>query len=198
MTPGRAALVFLMQNYLAGLMDLFVTLLEIHKLLYFLQEAGEPLNLVFKKAPYGPYAENLRKVLNQIEGHYVSGYGDGGDQPGKPIEPLPFGVKASREVLARCQKTQKRVDRVADLVNGFESPFGLELLATVHWVVVKERAKERREVIRSTFAWHHQKQKFSEYQIGIAHDVLTNKGWVSPAPGEAIAMGEDPMARPKV
>jgi hypothetical protein len=45
MTPGRAALVALMHRYLGGLMDPFVTLLEVHKLLYFLQEAGENLRL---------------------------------------------------------------------------------------------------------------------------------------------------------
>lgn len=45
MTPGRAALVVLMNRYLGGLMDPFVTLLEVHKLLYFMQEAGEPLRL---------------------------------------------------------------------------------------------------------------------------------------------------------
>lgn len=79
MTPGRAALVVLMNRYLGGLMDPFVTLLEVHKLMYFMQEAGEPLRLKYAKAPYGPYAENLRHVLRAVEGHLVSGYADGGD-----------------------------------------------------------------------------------------------------------------------
>ena len=78
MTPGRAALVALMHRYLCGLLDPFVTLLEVHKLMYFMQLAGEPLRLQFKKAQYGPYAENLRHVLNAIEGHLISGYDDGG------------------------------------------------------------------------------------------------------------------------
>ena len=55
MTPGRAALVGLMNCYLRGLMDPFVTLLEVHKLMYFMQAAGEPLRLKFVKATYGPY-----------------------------------------------------------------------------------------------------------------------------------------------
>ncbi|MDR5173008.1 macro domain-containing protein, partial [Methylobacillus flagellatus] len=86
MSPGRAALVVLIHRYLGGLMDPFVTLLEIHKLMYFMQEAGEPLRLKYAKAPYGPYAENLRHVLNAIEGHLVSGYADGGDAPDKQVE----------------------------------------------------------------------------------------------------------------
>jgi hypothetical protein len=57
MTPGRAALVGLVRRYMNGLMDPFVSLLEVHKLMYFAQEAGEPLKLKYAKAVYGPYAE---------------------------------------------------------------------------------------------------------------------------------------------
>ena len=60
MTPGRAALVVLMNRYLGGLMDPFVTLIEVQKLMYFMQEAGEPLRLNYVKHHYGPYADNLR------------------------------------------------------------------------------------------------------------------------------------------
>ena len=86
MTPGRAALIGLMRQYLSAVMDPFVSLLELHKLMYFMQMFGEPLKLRFTKAPYGPYAENLRHVLNQLEGHYISGFGDGEDNPTKAIE----------------------------------------------------------------------------------------------------------------
>ncbi|MYB56945.1 MAG: hypothetical protein F4X51_11185 [Gemmatimonadetes bacterium] len=89
MTSGRAALVGLMDCYVRGLLDPFVTLLEVHKLMYFMQVAGEPLRLKFVKATYGPYAENLRHVLNAIEGHLVYGYADGGDAPDKELELVP-------------------------------------------------------------------------------------------------------------
>ena len=49
LTTARAALLGLMQNYLAGLMDVGVSLLEIHKLMYFLQVAGEPLKLKLQR-----------------------------------------------------------------------------------------------------------------------------------------------------
>ena len=64
MTPGRAALVALMDRYLRGMMEPFVTLLEVHILLYFMQEAGEPLGLRFEPGPYGPFADNLSHVLH--------------------------------------------------------------------------------------------------------------------------------------
>ena len=55
----------LINRYLGGLMDPFVTLIEIHKLMYFMQEAGEPLRLNYAKHHYGPYADNLRHVLHE-------------------------------------------------------------------------------------------------------------------------------------
>ena len=72
-TPGRAVLVGLVERYLAGLMDPSVSLLEVHKLLYFAQEAGEPLRLRYVKALYGPYAENLRHVLAAVGGLHAVG-----------------------------------------------------------------------------------------------------------------------------
>ena len=74
-----------MQRYLGGLLDPSVILLKVHKLLYFMQYAGEPLRLEYKKATYGPYAQNLRHVLNAIEGHLIIGYADGGDAPNKEL-----------------------------------------------------------------------------------------------------------------
>ena len=99
MTPGRAALVVLVHRYLAGLLDPFVTLLEIHKLMYFMQESGQQLRLRYTKAPYGPYAENLRHVLHAVEGHFVSGYADGGDAPDKQIELVPGAIRDVRPSL---------------------------------------------------------------------------------------------------
>ena len=50
MTPGQAALVGLMRRYFDGFLDPFVTLLEVHKLMYFMQCDGEPLRLEFRAA----------------------------------------------------------------------------------------------------------------------------------------------------
>ena len=92
MTPGRAALVTLMHRYLQGLMDPFVTLIEVQKLMYFMQEAGQPLRLTYVKHHYGPYAKNLSHVLNAVEGHFVAGYQDGGDQPDKELTIVPGAI----------------------------------------------------------------------------------------------------------
>ena len=178
MTPARAALVGLMRCYLNGLLDPFVTLLEAHKLMYFMQLAGEPLHLRFRKGIYGPYAENLRHLLHEVEGHFLSGYADGGDAPNRPLELVPGAVEDAAAFLERSADTRKRFDRVADLIEGFESAFGLELLATVHWVLEHETAGSKDGAVAWTHAWDARKKRFSPRQIDLAADALIEKGWI--------------------
>ena len=178
MTTGRAALVGLIDRYLGGLMDPFVSLLEVHKLMYFMQAAGEPLRLQFQKAPYGPYAENLRHVLRAIEGHFISGYADGGDSPHKQLELVPGAIDDSRAVLDTESAARARFDRVADIVQGFETPFGLELLSTVHWVATHSSDRAVEAVVAETYAWNDRKKQFTPEQIKLALEVLTSKGWL--------------------
>lgn len=179
MTAGRAALVELANRYLDGLLDPFVTLLEVHKLMYFMQEAGEPLRLKYAKATFGPYAENLRHVLHIIEGHLISGYADGGDAPDKQISLVPGAVEDAANFLAQHGDSRQRFDRVVDLVDGFESPFGLELLSTVHWVVRHETVASTEDVVHRIYQWNERKRQFTPRQIGLAINVLNAKGWIS-------------------
>ncbi|MBD8890843.1 type II toxin-antitoxin system antitoxin DNA ADP-ribosyl glycohydrolase DarG [Roseibium litorale] len=178
MSPGRAALVALLQRYLNGLMDPFVTLLEAHKLMFFLQEAGEPLGLKYRKAPYGPYAENLRHVLRDIEGHLLSGYADGGDDPTKQLSIIPGAKEDAEAFLKNRPETLQRFDRVANLVSGFESPFGLELLATVCWVAKNEGATTAKEAEELVYAWNARKRRFSPQHIELALETLADRGWL--------------------
>lgn len=178
MTPGRAALVELMHRYLEGLLDPFVSLLEVHKLMYFLQESGESLRLKFQKNIYGPYAENLRHVLNAVEGHMLSGYADGGDRPDKELKLVPGAYEDASKFLQEHPQTKQHFDKVSDLVEGFESPFGMELLATVHWVVTKENATSNEQVVAKVHQWNDRKKQFSPRQIGLAYNVLSEKGWL--------------------
>ena len=178
MTRGRAAVIVLMNRYVRGLLDPFVTLLEIHKLLYFTQGAGEDLRLQYKKARYGPYAENLRHVLHGMEGHHVMGYRDGGDSPGKRLDLVPGAVEEAEKFLRRFPETQERLTKVFELVDGFESSFGLELLSTVHWIVDEEEALNDDEIISHTYAWGRHKRQFSERQIRLALEVLRANGWI--------------------
>ncbi|HEY1681035.1 MAG TPA: macro domain-containing protein [Candidatus Tumulicola sp.] len=178
MSLGRGALVVLIDRYLAGLLDPFISLLEVHKLMYFMQEAGQSLRLRYTKAPYGPYAENLRHVLHAAEGHLIAGYFDGGDAPDKRLELVPGAVPEAMQLLDGDAASKERFARVADLVAGFESPFGLELLSTVHWVATREGATRLADVVARVYEWSERKKNFSLRQIKLAFDVLHSKGWL--------------------
>lgn len=178
MTVGRAALLGLMRRYLAAVMDPTVTLLEVHKLIYFMQEAGEPLRLNYQKAIYGPYAENLRHVLSHIEGHFISGYGDAEDRPNKPLELKPYASEQAEAFLAEHETTQKRFTRVANLIKGFETAFGMELLATVHWVASREEATTAEEAVTKIYDWNTRKHMFESRHIHLAWERLSEAGWL--------------------
>lgn len=187
MTPGRAAIVELMRRYLAGLMDPFVTLLEIHKLAYFLQEAGEPLKLRYAKAPYGPFAENLGHVLRRMDGHLISGYADGGDRPDKQLELVPGALEDATTFLDSHPTTREHARRVSTLVSGYETPFGLELLSTVHWVIQHEAAHDLESAREAVYAWSERKRRFTSDQIDLAFTTLNDKGWIAfPSPARRL------------
>ncbi len=171
-------LIGLFERYVNALLDPAISLLEVHKLLYFAQEAGEPLRLRYVKAPYGPYAENLRHVLSTIEGHLVAGYGDGGDAPGKALELLPGVAEDARAFLMEHPATRERFERVSHLVEGFESSFGMEeLLATVHWVMMREGAQGR-GVVDAVHGWNARPRLFSDQQLLVAAQRLGEEGWL--------------------
>lgn len=179
MNAADATAFGLSRRYLAAAMDPDVTLLEIHKLMYFMQEAGQPLKLQFSKARYGPYAENLRHVMNLIEGHFISGFGDAADNPEKRIEMKPEASQEAEHFLQTHAETCQRFDRVADLISGFETPYGMELLATVHWVATRENASTPDEAVTKTYAWNERKLMFREEHIRLAWSVLHSKNWLA-------------------
>lgn len=178
MTPGRAALIGLMARYKSALLDPTITLLEVHKLTYFLQAAGEPLRLRFVKATYGPYAENLRHVTRAMDGYWIAGYGDGSDVPHKQLTLVPGAMEDAEAFLHEHKETQDRFERVVSLVEGFETPVGLELLATVHWLMTEERFKEPTDLVRAVHEWAPGKRQFTTAQIELASGRLHSEGWL--------------------
>lgn len=178
MTTGRAILISLMHTYKQASLDPHITLLEIQKLMYFAQESGENLRLTFSKGLYGPYANNLRHVLLKLEGTYTFGYGVDGDDPTKIIDLLPGSIQAAQTKLTDEPITQERLKRVQKLVEGFETPLGLELLATVHWIANQQNISNSEEILHEMHAWNTHKQIFSLRQIMIAYETLFDGGWL--------------------
>ncbi len=186
MTPSRAALVVLLGAYERTALG--ATPLELQKLMYFLQEAGEPLRLRYQAHLYGPYADNLRHVLNQVEGHYVTGYGDASSRVvnAEPLAVLPEAVPAATSMLSASPDTTERIDRVTQLTEGFASMYGLELLATVHWCAIRSKVElEDRldELVEAVHEWSPRKRDmFTSRHIHIAWKALKDQSWLIGAP----------------
>jgi O-acetyl-ADP-ribose deacetylase (regulator of RNase III) len=182
LTTGRAALIALVDSYLKGLLDPNVTLLEIHKLMYFLQEAGQDLKLQYEAQLYGPYARNLRHVLNRLEGHMLTGFGDGADSPDKPIDLAPGAVAKANSYLAEDVQTLNRMARVQKLIEGFEDPYGLEILSSVHWVMCHDRRARdsAEEAIKAVQTWNDRKRKLLKpAHIEAAWQRLRSENWAT-------------------
>jgi O-acetyl-ADP-ribose deacetylase (regulator of RNase III) len=171
MTKSRAMFILLMHEY--SIPGYLLSLLEIQKLAYFLQEVDEPLRLRFQKHLYGPCAENLNHVLQHMEGHYIRGYGDRSSRA--QITLLSGAVDEAKAYLQEERDAQQRLNQVFDTIYGFETPYGLELLATVHWVM-KEKpqvADDVDQVIREVQCWNERKKRiFKPQHIRIAWEHL--------------------------
>ena len=182
MTKGRAAVLSLINRYLVPGYDYPVTLLEIQKLVYFLTESGEHLNqVVFEKAHYGPYADVLRHVLEKMDGHFITGYGDGKNKPEVPINLLPEAAEEAEEYIKSHPDTQNRFDKVVKLIEGFETPYGMELLSTVHWVATRETPaakKDYKVALDEIRKWNTRKANIMQpAHIHAAWKRLKEQGW---------------------
>jgi hypothetical protein len=177
LTLGRAALIELIYRY--ALPGYRLTQLEIQKLGYFLQMAGEPLRLDYVKQQYGPYAENLNFVLQRLEGHYLRGYG--ARAGGSTIFLLPGATEEAEAFLAAYPETRVRLERVSKVIQGFETPYGMELLATVLWLSQEDPAvkSDYQTVVRGFAIWNKRKREhFRPEHIKIAWDRLQEQGWL--------------------
>lgn len=179
MTVARALFIKLMEKYLQ--LDYELTLLEIQKLAYFLQEAGEPLKLKYEAAPYGPYADNLNKVLERIEGHFTRGYGDS-QSPDAKIELMPGAVQSAARFLQDYPESQLHLERVGNLIEGFETPYSMELLSSVHWVAHHgvPPATDSTSALKAVQAWSQRKGKiFNPEHVNVAWNRLHEQQWVT-------------------
>jgi hypothetical protein len=156
-------------------------MLEVQKLAYFLQVAGEPLRLNFTKGAYGPYAEALNHVLQRMEGHFIRGYSDRTGHSTVTLTLQPAAAQEARHFLENRSESLAHWRRVADLITGFETPYGMELLVTVHWVAQENSAAKTdpAAAVQGVQAWSPRKQaRFQPAHINVAWQRLHDRGWL--------------------
>jgi O-acetyl-ADP-ribose deacetylase (regulator of RNase III) len=193
LTPARALVAELVRRY--WVLGMECSMLEIQKLAWFLQRSIErsmprdnPLKLQFAANKFGPYAHNLTKLLDGLDGSYLRSEKRIADAT--PFDVIWFGEEGKDHVQAYLRSDGKAymaaLEDTARLIDGFESPFGMELLATVDWLLAKEAVAPTVEAVREGMArWSHQggaarKAKlFDDRSIGIALDRLTQAACVA-------------------
>ena len=156
LTPARALVAEMIRRY--WVLGIDCTYLEVQKLGWFLERTihslsiKDPLKLHFTADKYGPYSERLRHLLNGLDGTYLrcdKRLSDAG-----PTDTICFDEQRLVFVdLYLKQDASKNLRRVLDLtarrIDGFESPLGMELLATVDWLIERENAEPTIPGIRS-------------------------------------------------
>jgi len=186
MTIGRATLIGLIDRYKMPGYDYLLSLLEVHKLAYFPQCSGLPLKLAFQKGLCGPYADNLPHVLSHIEGHFIVGYGDGKNSPETPISLLPGAAGEAETFLSAHPEKRDHFKHVSEVIEGFETPYGMELLSSAHWVAMQESAEARTSADAATegvLSWNERKRKlFKPEHIRAAWSRLKETGWLEESP----------------
>jgi O-acetyl-ADP-ribose deacetylase (regulator of RNase III) len=145
LTPARALIAELCRRY--AVLGLECTNLEIQKLAWFLQSSilsmglRDPLDLRFSPNKFGPYAERLRHLLDGLDGSYLHSakrLSDAG-----PFDLIWFNDARRAKVDEYLHSDKARaylpaLEATAKLIDGYESPLGMELLATVDWLIQKE------------------------------------------------------------
>lgn len=176
LTPARASLLKLFAAYEAW--GDHIGRLEAQKIAYFLQNAGMDLKLNFVKSQYGPHAEALNHVLKRLEGYYFKGYGD--MSTSSRIRLMPEAAEMADSYLEDHPEVQEPIKRTEQVFAGFESRYGMELLATVHWVACYEGAEDFDSILKAIQSWNqHKKYGFAEEHIRTAWEHLLEEGWIS-------------------
>jgi O-acetyl-ADP-ribose deacetylase (regulator of RNase III) len=147
LTPARALIAELIRRY--SVLGLECSNLEVQKLAWFLNRAiqqlglPDPLDLRFGANRYGPYADRLRHLLDGLDGSYLHSekrLSDAG-----PLDAIWFEDRKRAELenyLSSPESTPylPALEQASALIDGFESPFGMELLATVDWLITEREA----------------------------------------------------------
>jgi O-acetyl-ADP-ribose deacetylase (regulator of RNase III) len=185
LTPARALVAELVRRYCV--LGIECSLLEVQKLTYFLDRmigasaVEDPLRLDFDANRYGPYADKLRHLLDAVDGSYLHCQRRISDAtPGDTI----WFDESKKDLVAAYLKSEGKeylsaLEKTSEFIDGFESPLGMELLATVDWLLIREGCEPTLDAIREGLnrwpdnAGERKQRIFDDRMLGIALERLT-------------------------
>lgn len=187
LTPARALMAESIRRY--WILGFECTLLEIQKLAYFLEcsvqalQLQDPLKLRFAADRYGPYSDRLHHLLNSLDGSYLHSEKRLADAA--PLDVIWFDDARKGELRGYLEGSEASgyrpvLQRTLNIIRGFESPLGMEVLATLDWLISREHIERTVPAIRQALvtwpggeAAGARKQKlFDDRLIGLALERL--------------------------
>jgi O-acetyl-ADP-ribose deacetylase (regulator of RNase III) len=159
LTIPRALIAELVRRY--SVLGLECTNLEVQKLAWFLHRSivtlrlPDPLSLNFGANTFGPYSDQLRHLLNGLDGSYLHSekrLSDAG-----PLDLIWFEDSKRATVKAyldsdEALRYREALEATASTIDGFESPLGMELLATVDWLLTEASTEPTVPALRGALA----------------------------------------------
>lgn len=144
LTPARALVAEAVRRY--WVLGMECSLLEVQKLAWFLERSlnhlglRNDLKLNFVAHRYGPFAPNLNHLLNSLDGSYLRS--DKRIADAGPLDVIGF-EDGRKELVQGYLKSEAKdvapaLELASQVIDGFESPFGMELLASVDWLLSRE------------------------------------------------------------
>ena len=160
LTPARAML-------LAVLYDLvkhgeFVSEFAAEKVAYFLQRFGaaDKFNLIFKPYFYGPYSGTVKHVLYYLNGSYITGYSAKDKKPFEEIGLVPDAEQDVNRFLNEPENAEylEITRRAIDFLRGFYSPYGLELLSSIDFIIHDKNVNSTESIQAELESWSNRKK----------------------------------------
>lgn len=186
MTRPRAALLLAFERYIKRSVgsgqseDYKLSIVEAQKVAYFLQVAGWPGGWDFAPSYFGPYSQVIDQFISLVEGHFIAGYGDGSSGSRATLTLDSVALAGAHELLDGDSEFEAALARFEGIVDGFEFPYGIELLSTVDYVVRQhESCPPVEDVISAIGSWSNRKARlFKEKQAASAYEHLISVGAV--------------------
>lgn len=172
LTPPRAMIAEMIRRY--EVLGLECTILEVQKLAWVLNRvlnrfsAPNPLKLTFVAERYGPYADNLRHVLDALDGSYL--HCDKRLADASPTDLIEFAPTHATKLKGYLQQSDNAIyvdaiDQTDAMIDGFQSPLGMEALATVGWLIDEMQVEPDLPAIRRGIdKWPHSRDAAARKQ----------------------------------
>ena len=179
LTPPRALIAELVRRYLIPGIE--CSLLEIQKLAWFLgriiehQEINNPLDLRFDANRYGPYASRLMHLLDALDGSYLHCSKRIADAT--PGETIWFEDSKREHIACYLNEPSNKaylhaLDKTEELIDGLQSPLGLEALATIDWLFSREQCEQDIYAVKEGLRNWHGGNGAGERKLRIFNDTL--------------------------